>query len=94
MEKVQKVRSTFEVHCARGAHMGCKKCQAAKEKGTVYQLIEPDSNEQQAARMIEEFRDPVTKEKWMQEYRVVKTFESEEEARKYAKDNNIEDVRL
>jgi hypothetical protein len=43
--EVQKVRSTYRVHCARGVNRGCQKCINEKAKGTVYELIEPDSNE-------------------------------------------------
>jgi hypothetical protein len=89
--EVQKVRSTYRVHCARGVNRGCQKCINEKAKGVVYELIEPDSNEEGACRMIEQFTDG--KETWMQEYRVVREFASKEEALEFAEKNNIKDIK-
>jgi hypothetical protein len=46
-----------------------------------------------AARLVEQFLD-VEGKTFFQEFRVVKSFSSEEEAREYAKENGIKDVRL
>ena len=58
----------------------------------VYQLIAPDSNEECATRLVEQFKGP--QGTFMCEYKVLKTFASSAEARTYAEENGIEDVEL
>ncbi len=108
MERVpQKVRKTFRVHCARGSTCPkCKALKdlgpvfevRKNQKPSIFlnvvlfiKLIEPDENPNQAARMIEQFSSNDGK-KFFQEFRTVRTFASEDEAKAYAIEHKIKDV--
>lgn len=92
MEGVRRIRKTYRVHCARPPG-SCAKCNELKARGLVIELIEPDANEQQATRMVEQFRDADGNTFWS-EFRVKKVFATEKEALEFAKSNGITDVDL
>jgi hypothetical protein len=86
-----KIRSTYRTHCARGSP-GCRKCQEAKDEGKVIEFIETDSNEEQATRLIEQFRSTPESDPYWSEFRVVRTFKTAEEAWDFARENKIWNV--
>jgi hypothetical protein len=73
-------------HCARGSSR-CPRCKEAEKNGS-YALLGQDSNEIDACRQITSFTTEDGK-KVHSPFKVVKKFESKEEAVSYGQTNNI-----
>ncbi len=82
------IRNIRLAHCARGPER-CAKCREIDVPKICLLDIDPPNQGRQARRTIEVEIDG--KKKW-REYDIVRTFESEAEARKYAAENGIADV--
>ena len=77
-------------HCARGPKW-CEKCREMDREAPCLLDVDPPNYGMVARRMIElEFEG----ESFWREFDVVRTFESEQEARAYAEAHGIQDVEL
>jgi hypothetical protein len=86
-ESLIALRSTFDVHCSRPLN-ACSKCQALHKQGRVYELIAPDANPNDAARMIYGFQNGDGKQMWSP-FRVLKRFANKDEALEYGRVNGL-----
>ena len=84
---MNKIIKMTPFHCARGAR-GCAKCKALADEGAKYCLLSFFGGDGMAARPVMEIEWEGTKT-WA-EYDIVEIFNSEEEAKKYAKEHDIE----
>lgn len=81
------IHLTYGVHCARGSSK-CAKCQALQAQGSYYELIAPDDNPNDAARLVQRFESEGGEQFWSP-YKVKKRFESKEEAIEYGQKNGL-----
>lgn len=85
MTKYHVIKKRAQIHCARGPKW-CNKCQEmAREKK--YCLMELFPKPGNVARPVAEFT--IDGEKQMCEFDIIKVFDSDKEAKEYAKANSI-----
>jgi len=84
------IRTIHTAHCARGPER-CAKCRQMSESRICLLDIDPPDQGRQARRTIEV---EINGKKQWREFDVVRTFESEAEARRCAAENDISDIDL
>lgn len=82
------IRTIRLTHCARGPEL-CAKCREMDRPAICLLDIDPPNHGREARRTIEVEIDG--RKEW-REFDVIRSFQSEAEARKYAEENGISDI--